>query len=336
MDTEDLSQFVKPIAPSLLKRVSTDNNTLMTPTTRFEQNQDLGQLDITSHIVPTPNQVRLSKGNLDISQGLDFTSLPLSNKALEAIEHRAVTLGLAGQGEQKVYGDIDPDALDSKLRVSGGYQLSITDRGIIITAFDETGMYYAVQSIFSLVDVKKPTVLPLVDVVDAPRYQYRGVMVDVARNFHSKSAIFQTLDQMAAYKLNKLHLHLTDDEGWRLEIPGLPELTDIGAKRCFDKSETSCLLPQLGSGLLAITLVRVSSADKITSISCNMPQRVISKSFQKSTCQLTPERRLCLWKHATVSTLSSVRWRRPMSFDCSIPKIHLMSRRFSSTTVKAF
>ncbi|GAL32963.1 beta-hexosaminidase [Vibrio maritimus] len=248
MDTEDLSQFVKPIAPGLLKRVSTDNNTLMTPKTRFEQNQDLSQLDIESHIVPTPNQVRLGKGSLDISQGLDFTSLPLSNKALEAIEHRAVTLGLAKQGEQKVYGDIDPDALDSKLQVSGGYQLSITDRGIAIAAFDESGMYYAVQSIFSLLDITKPTVLPLVDVADAPRYQYRGVMVDVARNFHSKSAIFQTLDQMAAYKLNKFHLHLTDDEGWRLEIPGLPELTDIGAKRCFDKSETRCLLPQLGSG----------------------------------------------------------------------------------------
>lgn len=54
---------------------------------------------------------------------------------------------------------------------------------------------------------------------------------------------------MAAYKLNKLHLHLGDDEGWRLEIPSLPELTDIGAKRCFDQSEQQCLMPQLGAGL---------------------------------------------------------------------------------------
>lgn len=73
-------------------------------------------------------------------------------------------------------------------------------------------------------------------------------MVDVARNFHSKEAILSTIDQMAAYKLNKLHLHLSDDEGWRLEIPGLPELTDIGSQRCFDLDEKSCLLPQLGSG----------------------------------------------------------------------------------------
>ncbi|NRA84546.1 MAG: family 20 glycosylhydrolase, partial [Gammaproteobacteria bacterium] len=57
------------------------------------------------------------------------------------------------------------------------------------------------------------------------------------------------LDQMAAYKLNKLHLHLADDEGWRLEIPWLPELTDVGSKRCLDFSERTCLLPQLGAGV---------------------------------------------------------------------------------------
>jgi hexosaminidase len=53
---------------------------------------------------------------------------------------------------------------------------------------------------------------------------------------------------MAAYKMNKFHFHLSDDEGWRIEIPGLPELTDIGSKRCHDLTETKCLLPQLGSG----------------------------------------------------------------------------------------
>jgi len=60
--------------------------------------------------------------------------------------------------------------------------------------------------------------------------------------------MLRLLDQMAAYKLNKLHLHLADDEGWRLEIPGLPELTEIGSKRCHDLDENTCLLPQLGSG----------------------------------------------------------------------------------------
>jgi hexosaminidase len=60
--------------------------------------------------------------------------------------------------------------------------------------------------------------------------------------------VLKVLDQMAAYKLNTLHMHLADDEGWRLEIPGLPELTDLGAKRCHDLEDRTCLLPQLGSG----------------------------------------------------------------------------------------
>ncbi|MCV5949252.1 family 20 glycosylhydrolase, partial [Escherichia coli] len=91
------------------------------------------------------------------------------------------------------------------------------------------------------VDSQNADSLPQLSIQDAPRFDYRGVMVDVARNFHSKDAILATLDQMAAYKMNKLHLHLTDDEGWRLEIPGLPELTEVGSNRCFDLEEKSCL-----------------------------------------------------------------------------------------------
>lgn len=56
------------------------------------------------------------------------------------------------------------------------------------------------------------------------------------------------IDQMSRYKLNKFHFHLTDDEGWRIEIPGLPELTEVGSQRCHDLTEQKCLLPQLGSG----------------------------------------------------------------------------------------
>ncbi|MEX0635015.1 family 20 glycosylhydrolase [Serratia ureilytica] len=58
--------------------------------------------------------------------------------------------------------------------------------------------------------------------------------------------MLRLLDQMAAYKLNKFHFHLSDDEGWRIEIPGLPELTEVGGQRCHDLSETTCLLPQYG------------------------------------------------------------------------------------------
>ena len=71
-----------------------------------------------------------------------------------------------------------------------------------------------------------PTLRPLI-VEDAPRYGFRGLHIDLARNFHSKAEILKLIEQMAAYKLNTLHLHLGDDEGWRLQIASLPELTEV-------------------------------------------------------------------------------------------------------------
>ena len=69
--------------------------------------------------------------------------------------------------------------------------------------------------------------MPVLRVKDAPRFPYRGLMLDVSRNFFPADVIKQIMDVMAMYKMNKLHLHLTDDEGWRLQIPGLPELTEV-------------------------------------------------------------------------------------------------------------
>lgn len=85
-------------------------------------------------------------------------------------------------------------------------------------------------------------------VKDKPRMDYRGVFLDVGRNFHSKQVVMRLIDQMSRYKLNKFHFHLSDDEGWRIEIPGLPELTEVGSQRCHDLDEQKCVLPQLGSG----------------------------------------------------------------------------------------
>ena len=108
--------------------------------------------------------------------------------------------------------------------------------------------FYAVESILSSITVSKPQIINTLSVEDAPRFEYRGMMLDIGRNFKSKKAVLQLLDMMSKYKMNKFHFHLSDDEGWRIEIPGLPELTDFGSKRCHDLTEKQCLLPQLGSG----------------------------------------------------------------------------------------
>ena len=87
-----------------------------------------------------------------------------------------------------------------------------------------------------------------VKIVDAPRFRYRGLHLDVARNFQSKQTVEKLLDLMAFYKLNRLHLHLTDDEGWRIEIKQLPELTSVGGRRGHSLDETANLIPSQGSG----------------------------------------------------------------------------------------
>ncbi|XP_029646145.1 beta-hexosaminidase-like [Octopus sinensis] len=132
------------------------------------------------------------------------------------------------------------------------YELTIHegDEKILIKGAGRAGVFYGIQSLLSLKtgNPNSGFTVPIAFIRDRPRYSYRGVQIDVGRNFHSKECILKLIEAMATYKMNKLHLHLTDDEGWRIEIPGLPELTSIGAKRCDDMSERTCLMSQLGSG----------------------------------------------------------------------------------------
>jgi len=112
------------------------------------------------------------------------------------------------------------------------------------------GVFYAVQTLLSLLsdDASRRRRLAVgMRVVDAPRFSYRGLMLDVARNFVAKDVVLRTLDVMSAYKLNRLHLHLTDDQGWRFHVADLPELTEVGSRRGHG-SHRSMLPPYLGSG----------------------------------------------------------------------------------------
>ncbi len=90
--------------------------------------------------------------------------------------------------------------------------------------------------------------LPALTLRDAPRFAYRGLMLDVARNFQPKSEVLRVLELMSCYKLNTLHFHLTDDEGWRIEIPGLPELAAVGSRRGYSQHQDDRLPPAYGSG----------------------------------------------------------------------------------------
>lgn len=131
------------------------------------------------------------------------------------------------------------------------YELDVDGRrGIRITGNSAAGVFYGIQTLRSLLPARPrgEIAVPAVRIVDAPRFPYRGLMLDVARNFQSKARVLRVLDLMARYKLNALHFHLTDDEGWRLEVPALPELTAVGARRGHTPDGQGMLPPAFGSG----------------------------------------------------------------------------------------
>ena len=127
--------------------------------------------------------------------------------------------------------------------VSEGYTMIITPTSITIEASDEAGIFYAKQTLKQWGEL-----VPCGRVTDYPDLHHRGIMLDVVRNYYPVDSIYRILDIMAYHKLNVLHFHLSDDEAWRLEIPGLPQLTDIGSKRGYTVDESECLLPMYCGG----------------------------------------------------------------------------------------
>ena len=104
----------------------------------------------------------------------------------------------------------------------------ITDpslKEVNITGKTSAGVFYGIQTLLSL--LSNGNELPKIEIKDQPRFDYRGMHVDLARNFIPKAALYKLMDAMSMYKMNKVHLHLTDDEGWRIEIEDLPELTKV-------------------------------------------------------------------------------------------------------------
>lgn len=187
-------------------------------------------------IIPKVSQASYQETVLSLANGIAIQS--------DSYQTNAVVLGLF----HPVSTASSPVTVN--IEITGGvdtrYDINIEDSVIKIVASNSAAVDYALVTLAKMQNSQHQ--VPLAQIVDKPRYEYRGMHLDLARNFMGKSQILSILDEMFILKLNKLHLHLADDEGWRLEVPSLPELTDIGAFRCHDLSETRCLLPQLGSG----------------------------------------------------------------------------------------
>ncbi|MEM7659163.1 MAG: family 20 glycosylhydrolase [Bacteroidota bacterium] len=148
-----------------------------------------------------------------------------------------------GQSLREIFGKelqlmSEPGESDIRLATSSelppeGYQLEISRAGVSISASDHSGLVYGIQTLRQLiqVDPEGKMHLPHVSIGDEPRFSYRGLHLDVCRHFFPVEVIKQQLDWMSRWKLNRFHWHLTDDQGWRIEIKRYPKLTELGAWR---------------------------------------------------------------------------------------------------------
>ena len=180
----------------------------------------------------------------------DYVERVLGDKAMRRLGERREVQPLLPQPKQMTYADGVCEVAKAEIisrtdanMVKEGYTMIISPDTIRIEASDEAGVFYAMQTLKQWGDT-----IPCGRVTDYPDLQHRGIMLDVVRNYYPVDSIYRILDMMAYHKLNVLHFHLSDDEAWRLEIPGLPQLTDIGSKRGYTTDESDCLLPMYCGG----------------------------------------------------------------------------------------
>ena len=227
----------------------TDYYDPFTANDRFERNADLSIIEGIAGVVPTPASITVgsdavaldSRWVVVFDHGYEEQATYLAKQlGLTAVPWSPATTNIIHVGWGQV-------AVDGETKWSEAYKLDVDTAAnkISIKAVDQAGAFYAAQTLLQLKDGQA---VPAATVADAPRFEYRGLSVDSSRNFRSKESVLQLLDQMAAFKLNKLHFRLADDEGWRIEIADLPELTDVGSKRCHDLTGDKCILPFLGAG----------------------------------------------------------------------------------------
>lgn len=132
------------------------------------------------------------------------------------------------------------ESIDPTMPHADGYTLDITKKKITVRAQSEAGLQYAHETLAQL-RTQYGAQLPALTIVDYPRYEWRGMMLDCSRHFYTLEYLKKQVDMLAHYKMNRLHLHLTDDQGWRVEIKRYPELTQRGAWREFNEQDSICL-----------------------------------------------------------------------------------------------
>ena len=193
-------------------------------------------------LIPQPQEMKVGADHFKLTRRAAIT-LDTSNPQLMGIAryfNNKVTSATGFEIPVEKHGNIEFKLTDDTALGAEGYRLQVKHGDIIITAHQPAGIFYGVQTLLQMLppEIKNSQkqkgidwTVPCTDITDKPQFAWRGLMLDVSRHWFTKEEVKKYIDELAEYKMNVFHWHLTDDQGWRLEIKSLPRLTEVGAWR---------------------------------------------------------------------------------------------------------
>lgn len=196
-------------------------------------------------IVPYPNHVEMGSGRYSVIDAQFTCDEAMDDRAFASVALFAEQLATTSGGDNEATKSaVMPSegfrfVVDTTVAAEG-YRLAVTRRGVEVRASQFAGFHYAIQTIKQLLPAEvygeqpatdKDWTMPCLTIDDAPRFGYRGMHMDPSRHFFSVEEVKRYIDIMAVHKLNRLHWHLSDDQGWRVEIKRFPKLTEVGSMR---------------------------------------------------------------------------------------------------------
>lgn len=198
------------------------------------------------HLIPEPVSVTEKPGRfvIDGAVKLRVDAPALQSAATWFAGQSGIAVGKGGKRQIIISLPVDRNILGRE-----GYSLTITPTEVRIRANEAAGAFYGLQTLLQLLppDVSGGKWVPCAEITDYPRFGWRGLMLDVSRHFFTKDEVKKYIDEMVRYKFNTLHLHLSDDQGWRLEIKSLPQLTQKGAWRVARTGRWGEFMPALAN-----------------------------------------------------------------------------------------
>ena len=199
-------------------------------------------------LLPLPQSVTTGKGEYRLNERT-VIAVPSGDSGAKAAAERLSGLLVSNTGNRLAILDGLPGNAIQFARIEGlkpeAYRLSVAPDGVTIAASDDAGLFYGAVTFWQLATSGYETI-PAIRINDAPRFGWRGLMLDSARNFQPPAFVKQLIDWMAAHKMNRLHWHLVDDQGWRIEIRKYPKLTGVSAWRTPPVVPGAPPLPPIG------------------------------------------------------------------------------------------